>query len=71
MLSLREFDSNKTVPMFIACKGQCTNKLDPHNDYANQELRQCLLYLAVNSAIDVEKTMQEQRRFYDEFGIHR
>ena len=71
MLSLREFGANETVSMFIACKGQCTDKLDPHDDYANQELGQCLLYFAVNSAVDVEKAMQEQRRFYDEFGIHR
>jgi hypothetical protein len=58
ILSQRWLKEGQHAFAFIACKGDCTNKLDPGKQMANQELGRSLLSVLANAGVDLEKTIK-------------
>jgi hypothetical protein len=63
VLSLRHFDEGCSEPVVIACKGRCTDAVDPKGKLANDELGRSVLQLAANANIDLAEEMETARIF--------
>jgi hypothetical protein len=48
-------DEGDSAPIAIACKGHCTNAVDPLKKLANQELGMSVFFLVNNAKIDMKR----------------
>jgi hypothetical protein len=69
VLSARRIQEGDDVEFLIACKVDCSDKVDPDRLMANQELGQCVLNLAVNCKIDIQKEVEFAEDMYKKFGL--
>jgi hypothetical protein len=69
VLAARNIEEGDDAEILIACKVDCTIKIDPKGLMANQELGQCVLNLTVNCKIDVRKEMEFAQDSYKNFGL--
>lgn len=63
VLSKKSMEHGENAEIFIACKVDCTNAIDPHKKLGWMDLGQSVFYLVNNAKIDLarEKDLAEFR----------
>ena len=63
VLSKKSMENGENAEIFITCKGDCTDAIDPNKKLGFLELGQSVFYLVNNAKIDLarEKNMAEFR----------